>query len=174
MTLLTNNMGDEISKQLQRLLPGCVFGWRSFSFVVFQPGNLSVCLMDRSQISANWLRRWRGGGSEVRLTSAWNDHLCQHDWDKDHVWYLGFLIRTDEMTTQRRTNANTCVSSRLANVSGLPQILCVSYCYSFTKAIGSIPSTCRVPEQDSELINKPKLLEPPDEWGRIWQMVFIF
>lgn len=129
MTLLTNNMGDEISKQLRRLLPGSVFGWRSFSFVVFQPGNLFVCLMDRSQISANWLHRWRGGGSEVRLTSAPNDHLCLRDWDKDHVWDLGFLIRTDKMTKQRMKNASPCVSSRLTNVaSGFPQILCVTWC----------------------------------------------
>lgn len=69
MTLLTNNVGDEISKGLQRRLPGSVFGWW-FSFVVFQPGNLSVCLMDCSQISANWVCRWGGDGSEVWLSAC--------------------------------------------------------------------------------------------------------
>lgn len=83
--------------------------------------------------------------------------------DKDHVWYLGFLIRTDEMTKQRRESTTACVSSRLTNwiPSNFGRNLV------FAKVIDSIsmcspsplvPSPCRsVPEQDSKLINKPKL-----------------
>lgn len=72
MTLLANNVGDEISKWLRRLLPGSVFGWRSFPFVAFQPGNL--CLFDGSfanlcERTVQMERRRLGGAASV--SSEW-------------------------------------------------------------------------------------------------------